>query len=453
MKKFIFTILFFSCILSVNAQDSYARTYGEVGDDNAYAIAMDEINEQLLVGVTSSFSSAKGVFVIKVDSVGGLIWSRVISFEKNIIARQVKRVPNNGWIICGTIEGVGAGMKDAVIIKLRDNGEVEWSKVYGGESHDYAFDILATLDGGFLFVGETNSFDVSSSDLFVVKLYADGRVDWAKTFGGANVDYAYSVVETLDGYVVASETNTHGAGGWDVALTKINKEGDLTWYTVFGGPKDDFGYSIDIDPRTLDVFMTGSTSSFGMGGRDIYLFQVNKSGSLKSARTFGDTYDEQGHVVKVMYDGGIAIAGFTNSFHGHLNAEDALLIRLSSNLHLKWSKVFGGVFGDYALGLAVDSSHHIYMTGETFSYNGKSDKDAYLVKSTDNPGQSGCEQVRVQVTPLKVTEHVKVNKYDVIPKKVDAKVQRVELIDKEVLTLENIICNDNINLIDGGRRK
>lgn len=438
---------------SLFAQKTYQRSLGETGDDNAYDLVIDEMGDIVLAGVSTSFSTTKSGYLNKVDTVGKLVWSKVYKAEQNVIFRVVKQARTGGFIIAGNTNAYGAGRKDALLLKTDADGNIEWSKTYGGEFHDYGFDVESTLDGGYILVGETNSFDVSGSDVFVVKVGPKGEVEWSKAYGGPNVEFSSGIVELLDGYVFSSETNSHGAGSWDVALTKISKTGEVLWYSVFGGTKDDFCYSIDLDPKNLDVYMTGSSSSFGMGGRDMYVFQVNKKGDLENAKSIGEGYDEQGHVIRVLPDGGLAIAGFTNSFNGHLNAEDLFLVRFSHGLHLRWSKIMGGVFGDYALGMQVDSTGNFYIAGETYSYNNRSDKDAYLVKMEDDPRASNCEQIRVQATPLKVTDEVKVNKYQPNIRDLEPKVSNAPFLVEQVLTLETIICTDNNTLIESDRRK
>ena len=103
------------------------------------------------------------------------------------------------------------------------------------------------------------------------KTDGEGNVKWAKMIGGHNVEYGYSVIETFDGFIVGCESNSFGAGGWDVGLVKFDKKGNQQWYKTYGGDKDDYGYSI---AATEDdgVVMVGSTVSFGMGAkRYVYL--------------------------------------------------------------------------------------------------------------------------------------------------------------------------------------
>jgi hypothetical protein len=76
--------------------------------------------------------------------------------------------------------------------------------------------------------GYTYSFGAGSWDFFLVKTDASGDVQWAKTYGGTNLDRAYSVQQTSDGgYIVAGVTTSFGAGNWDALLIKTDANGNI----------------------------------------------------------------------------------------------------------------------------------------------------------------------------------------------------------------------------------
>ena len=51
-----------------------------------------------------------------------------------------------------------------------------WSKTYGGTGDDYAFALVQTVDGGYALAGYTNSFGGGGSNFWLVKTDADGVV-------------------------------------------------------------------------------------------------------------------------------------------------------------------------------------------------------------------------------------------------------------------------------------
>ena len=65
----------------------------------------------------------------------------------------------------------------------------EWSRSYGGNSTEHAYDIQQTPDGGYVFVGSTSSFGAGNGDAWFMKIDAFGNEVINKTFGGERVTY------------------------------------------------------------------------------------------------------------------------------------------------------------------------------------------------------------------------------------------------------------------------
>jgi hypothetical protein len=75
--------------------------------------------------------------------------------------------------------------------------------------------------------GGTLSFG-AGGDILLIKTDANGDVQWAKTYGEINLDWAYSVQQTSDGgYIVAGGTLSFGAGDYDIFLIKTDASGDM----------------------------------------------------------------------------------------------------------------------------------------------------------------------------------------------------------------------------------
>ena len=439
--------------VSLFAQKTFHKSFGEQGDDGSVSVCEDADMNVYLVGSTKSFGSRE-IYLVKIDSLGNMLWSRSLSGAEGIDKGNAIRFTEDGnLIVAGITTGAGGGRKDAVLIKLNLDGNVLWSKTYGEERDDYFFDVKTTLDGGFIAVGETNSFGAQSSDIFIVKTDKDGNVRWSKILGGHNVEYGYSVEETFDGFVVASETNSYGAGGWDVSLVKLDKKGNKQWYKTYGGDKDDYGYCIS---NTDDdgIVMVGSTVSFGMGQRDMYIFKLDKKGNKVIAKTLGELGYDQAHGVIQTEDKGFLITGFTNSYSQQQNVEDMLVLRLASNFNAKWAKTIGGQFSDYGLGLIQSANGDYLITGETYSYNGRDDKDAYFVRVNDVAGAKEiCEQSRVQVIGIKLKDEFIVEDPEGKLSNIVLEGVPYVLENHERLSFENIICIDNMNILTSERVK
>jgi hypothetical protein len=76
-------------------------------------------------------------------------------------------------------------------------------------------------------------------DVYVVKLDANGNLQWTRTIGGENEDLGHSLIQTSDGgYAIAGETYSFGAGGYDVYVVKLDATGNLQWTKTIGGKSE-----------------------------------------------------------------------------------------------------------------------------------------------------------------------------------------------------------------------
>jgi len=189
-------------------------------------------------------------------------------------ARSVQRTSDGGYIVAGRTFYLGGGGWDILLIKIGTNGDVQWAKTYGGTSDDWAYSVQQTSDGGYIVVGGTLSFGAGWYDIFLIKTDAFGNVQWAKTYGEAGDDGAYSVRQTSDGgYIVAGYTWSFGAGG-DILLIKTDANGNVQWAKTYGGTGNDVAYSVQ---QTSDggYILAGWTTSFA-SVRAIMIFSSSR---------------------------------------------------------------------------------------------------------------------------------------------------------------------------------
>jgi len=116
----------------------------------------------------------------------------------------------------------GAGGFDVYLVKTDRDGNMLWNRTFGGTNHDYGFSVQQTSDGGYIIAGDTLSYGAGDFDAYLVKTDSEGNMLWYTTFGGSNQDNCRSGQQTSDGgYVIAGETKSFGAGDFDMYLTKL----------------------------------------------------------------------------------------------------------------------------------------------------------------------------------------------------------------------------------------
>jgi hypothetical protein len=127
-------------------------------------------------------------------------------------------------------------------------------------------------------------------DIFLIKTDANGNIIWAKTYGGTDYDYVYSVQQTSDGgYIVAGYTASFGAGDWNIFLIKTDAKGNIQWAKTYG-ETDNLDRGIPSVQQTSDggYILAGTTISFGAGGANIFLIKTNARGNIGSCSIVQD---------------------------------------------------------------------------------------------------------------------------------------------------------------------
>jgi len=397
MKKIPIIILFLFISHFSYAQITFQKTLGGTGDENAYSVKQTTDGGYIIVGETNSFTSGnKDVYLVKTDVNGNYIWTKTYGGPDTEHGYSVQKTTDGGFIVTGTSFGVGGS--DIFLIKTDINGDTLWTKVYGGTTYDVSSAVQQTTDGGYIVAGRTSDTGSGYADVYLIKMNPNGDVLWTKTFGGQDSEESTSVQQTTDGgYIITGYTLSFGAGDYDIYLIKTDANGSLLWSKTIGEAGYEVGNSVQ---QTSD----GGYIVAGYTSNDFYLIKTDMNGDTLWTKSYGGIDSETCLSVNQIANGGYIMLGYTKSFG--IGNKDVYLINTNSNGDILWTKTFGDTTlyrEGYSVMQTIDGGYII--CGNT-KISPAANKDVYLIK-TDSLGNSGC--IEGSTTPTVISPPTQVS--------------------------------------------
>lgn len=256
-----------------HGDESWNKTFDSGGFDAGNHVCQTDDGGYILVGSTDKNDG--GLWLIKTDSDGNLLWDKVFGRGTDW-GHCVQETSDGCFIVAGRTYHYGMGSEDAWLIKTDSKGDELWNHTFGGSGYDWANYVRVTSDGGYILVGGTGSFNrYGSNDVWLIKTDADGNKQWGRILGGTDAENSYCVQETSDdSYVIVGWTKSFGEGEEDIWLVKVVPDNNPPSKPVITGPSrgkiyKPHKYTVSaVDPEDDDIYyfiIWGDSTSGWMG--------------------------------------------------------------------------------------------------------------------------------------------------------------------------------------------
>jgi len=379
---------------------TWDKTFGGNSEDMGFSIIQTEEGEYAIAGYTIlkrgekkddwraklgyiilEKSKKQDFWIIKLDKNGNMEWDETFGDEGTDVANSIIQTKDGGYIIAGFIWTVYASKQDIWVIKLDENGNIEWGKTFDKDEHDIAYSIIQTEDGGYAIAGGTGKRFWGEVNCWVIKLDAKGNMEWDNNFGGTGWDEIYSIIQTKDGsFITTGCVWSKGAGRGDVRVAKLNKRGDLVWDKTFGGSENDEARSI-IQTDDGGYAVAGFTVLEDTGDRDVWVIKLDKDGNKVWDKTLGGTSEDWANSIIQDKNGNYIVAGWTKSIGA--GKTDVWIVKLDKRGDLVWDKTFGGSENDEAHSIIQTDDGGYAVAGWTKS-KGTGNSDVWVIKLDEN---------------------------------------------------------------------
>lgn len=358
---------------------------------------------------TTSISSAGGyeIFLAKYNSSGVLQWVQKAGGVSDDIAYGIGVDATGNVYLTGSFFGTAtfgstpvtsAGDTDIFLAKYNNTGTLQWIQKAGGTGGDRAEAIALDASGnvyisgafiGTATFGVTPKTSAGSTDIFMAKYNSAGAVQWVQSAGGTLSDNASGIAVNASGFVYLTgtfngtatfgSTSKTSAGSSDIFIAKYDPVGSTwSWVQTAGGTSFDYGNDIAID-ASGNAYTTGAiagTATFGAtsktsaGSYDVFMAKYSTGGVLGWVQTAGGTSFDYGLGISVDASGNVYITGifsdisnFGSTAKTSVGGEDIFILKYNTAGTMQWVHTMGGISNDAGKGIAVDASGNVYSTG------------------------------------------------------------------------------------------
>ena len=324
-------------VVKINSKGKkqWDKTFGGTGIDMLTDLIQTKDKGYMLGGWSNSgngkdkseASRGGGDFwVVKLTSSGSKSWDKTFGGNSADNLKAVLQTPDGGYLLGGGSVSVVSGDKtdpqkrfcddecefDMWVVKIDAKGKKIWDRTIGGvggEQGESVQVMVSTKDGGYLLGGTTDSgaggdktepnkgFYSDSQDFWVVKINANGVIQWDKTIGGLGNDVLAAMVETKDGgFLLGGRSNSDIGGDKteaprdndinydDYWIVRISATGNKLWDKTYGGSGDDRLTTLDkagpnkfvIGGRS-DSPISGDRTKQNFGGYDYWVVKLEEN--------------------------------------------------------------------------------------------------------------------------------------------------------------------------------
>jgi len=260
-------------------------------------------------------------------------------------------------------EGHDNRLSEGWIFKLNEDGEVLWHQCYGGSDIELFRGILE-LDDGYIILGSSHSNDLDLpgnyglSDVWILKIDKDGDLLWSKNYGGSKWDYFYRIFKnennTFTIFCLTNSTDYNVQGNnsgtvsdWVVWMIIIDENGNLLYQKPFSelsflrGDNDfvkvsDYKYVAAVTRYSLDnCYYTGGDNP----NKDIYIFEIQDMDEFIPSQPIGSDQICLGNTTESYYS--TQLVTDTMETQWLLIPEEAgTLTQLHDSLLIQWNQNF-----------------------------------------------------------------------------------------------------------------
>lgn len=446
---------------------------------------------------TENSKGERDYWIVKLKADRTIDWQKTIGGSGIDICTSVVQTSDGGYFVGGYSISNASGDKtennigttdsfDYWVVKLSATGTIEWDKTLGGDLEEELHSVAQTSDGGYILGGHSSS-NISGdktadskggTDFWIVKLAANGTIEWQKIIGGSQADrFVKKIFQTQDGgYVLGGQSYSGSSasgpdgdktesnrGNGDYWILKLSSIGNIEWQKTIGGKLSD-SFNDIIQSNTGGFLVIGSSDSGATGDKteprkgdysvsDVWIVKLDNGGEISWDKTIGAANYDYGLSVVQDSNNNYILGMYSNSNASGDKTEDSKgfydywVLSISESKTINWNKTIGGGDDDKLSTIIKDANDNIILVGSSFS-NTSGDK----TQGSNLTGKSDFWIVNLQTTSTANVKDNLLSKVKVFPNPTSDKItiqgetiQKVDFFDINGKKIRTFFSN-NINV-------
>lgn len=404
------TPLFFTGTrLAGTVDDDYGNAITRDSSGNIYVAGLTygDFSNPL---VSQSANAVGDAYFTKFDVSGAELWTRQFGASASSMANGIA-VDGSGNIIVAGVTGAdlygekNSGYADCFVVKFDSSGNVLWTRLIGGGGDDIGNAVAVDAAGNVYVTGFITS--AGAYDVFAAKLDASGSQQWLEQYGSGDFDAGVAIAvdksgnSYVTGYTYGVLAGTASEGSTDSFISKFDSAGNPT--TVqFGGPDLDQTTAIVVDDTAGMLYFTGYT--YGKvgdqnnvdpsgGSSDIVVAKFDLNLAEQAILLKGTPGNDTAQGIAVDAAGNVFVVGSTSgAFTGNTNGGyDSFVMKIQPSLtaELEWVEQIGTPNDDDGKAVVLDKKGNPLVAGsEKGDFDGISNSgfgfDAFLMSYDTN---------------------------------------------------------------------
>jgi hypothetical protein len=313
-----------SKVIDIVYQSAYngSYSYNEMGH-NSVIEAVD--GNYVLLG-TKYDGQSDNLSVIKTSSTGAILWQKQFGGTTTEKSGSIINTSDGNILVIGTTQTNPNNWVEtkALIIKLNQNGDELWTKIWGNYPQDEGA-LITETGGGYTAIIKGESV---YTPLKIMHMNLNGDSLWTSNITRDSATFVNPnaiLTDAAGNYIICGDVDDGSFGSF---ITKVSASGSVLWKSNFS--HDHRSALKSMIQNTNGNYVCAGYSENNSGARNIFVLTIDQNGNEISRKIFSNEGDASSIIQS--NDGGYLINTLSST-------QGDIVIKTDGNFNIQWSKI------------------------------------------------------------------------------------------------------------------